>query len=52
LAARKSARCRNRSMEAERPGTAAQALSFFRPRARRAATTLRPPVVAMRARKP
>jgi len=29
-----------------------QALSRLRPRARRAATTLRPPLVAMRARKP
>ena len=42
------------------PGTAmpqtqpggAQALSRLRPRARRAASTLRPPLVAMRARKP
>jgi hypothetical protein len=38
-----------------RPGRAAlsaQALNFLRPRARRAAKTLRPPLVAMRLRKP
>ena len=34
------------------PGGRRQALSRLRPRARRAATTLRPPVVAIRARKP
>jgi hypothetical protein len=36
----------------EAEGAAAQAESFLRPRARRAAITLRPPTVAMRARKP
>src|SRR5262249_12412697 len=35
-----------------RPLRCDQALSRLRPRARRAATTLRPPLVAMRARKP
>jgi len=36
----------------ERAAAGVQALSRLRPRARRAATTLRPPLVAMRARKP
>jgi hypothetical protein len=36
----------------EAEGAAVQALSFLRPRERRAAITLRPPTVAMRARKP
>ena len=48
-AARKSARRVSRSMRAAGP---LQALSRLRPRARRAAMTLRPPLVAMRARKP
>jgi hypothetical protein len=44
-AARKSARCLSRS-------TDCQALRRLRPCARRAAMPLRPPLVAMRARKP
>jgi len=36
----------------ERAAAGVQALSRLRPRARRAATTFRPPLVAMRARKP
>jgi len=52
-AARKSALCLNRSMETRAPLPAPiHALSRLRPRARRAATTLRPPLVAILARKP
>jgi hypothetical protein len=36
----------------DRAARSAQALNFLRPRARRAAKTLRPPLVAMRVRKP
>ena len=50
-AARKSARCLSRSMAARAGCGRRQALSRLRPRARRAASTLRPPLVAMRARK-
>src|SRR5262249_35773944 len=38
--------------DAGRAAADVEALSRLRPRARRAATTLRPPLVAMRARKP
>src|SRR5882757_5296871 len=51
--ARKSARCLSRSIKNLRRGDVrAQALRRLRPRARRAARTLRPPTVARRARKP
>jgi hypothetical protein len=48
---RKSARFRNFSTGAANL-PAAQALRRFRPRVRRALSTLRPPLVAMRLRKP
>jgi hypothetical protein len=43
---------RNGDPRPDRAALSAQALNFFRPRARRAAKTLRPPLLAMRVRKP